>query len=93
MSETKIGSNDKIRPSDATLANAILEEFEKCGADSPGTAKGPYAMFALLKKDKPNWIFGPMRLSNRIDDLTADHELMRLPKSRKFYKLKKEENK
>jgi hypothetical protein len=91
-------SEPKIKPSDRQLSDAILAQFEATGADSAGSAKGPFAIFNLLKEENqkrttPHWMLAPQRVSNLIDDLVEDKKLVKIPKNRKYYKPKKEDTK
>jgi len=62
MSQKK-GKTRKIKPSDEELADQISAELESNGADSAASAKGPYAIYDLIKKDKTDWILSPMRVN------------------------------
>jgi hypothetical protein len=61
----------KISPSDEELADEISTELESCEANSVASARGPYAIYNLLRQNKTDWMFSPMRISRIAEDMSA----------------------
>lgn len=84
MSQRK-NKTRRISPSDEELANEISMELKSCEATSAASAKGYYAIYNLLRKNKPDWMHSPMTIARILDDMASKDTITKISKDDRRY--------